>query len=52
MGSKQVIKSDLNKLYKQVREVNKLQMTCLVEKDGNINNKEFSEIYYKLKKKR
>ena len=52
MGGKELIKSDLNKLYKRVGEVNKLQLKYLSDKDNNLNNKEFNEIYYKLKKKR
>jgi hypothetical protein len=52
LASKELFKSELNKIYKKVGEVNKLQTKYVSEKDNMIQNNEFSQIYYKLKKKK
>ena len=53
LKDKEMINSDLHKLYKRVGDVNQLQMKFFVEKDDKmVNNKEFNEIYYKFKKKK
>jgi len=49
MDGKQMVKSDLHKLYKRIAEVNKLQLKYFIEKDENGNNKEVDDVYYKLK---
>ena len=51
IASKEHFKSELNKIYKKVGEVNKLHTKYMSEKDNMVNNNEFNQIYYKLKKK-
>ena len=52
LNGKEAVKSDLNKLYKRVGDINKLHTKYLIEKDDNLNSKEFNQIYFKLKKKK
>ena len=51
-AGKEAFKSDLNKIYKRVGDLNKLQTKYLTNKDNHLHNNEFNQIYYKLKKKK